>query len=32
MPKPARGEAADVCQAVINGVDAIMLYNETAEG
>jgi len=32
MPKPARGEAADVCQSVINGVDSIMLYNETAEG
>lgn len=32
MPKPGRGEAADVCQAVINGVDCVMLFNETAEG
>jgi pyruvate kinase len=32
MPKPTRGEAADVCQTVINGVDCVMLFNETAEG
>jgi len=30
--KPARGEAADICQTVINGVDCVMLFHETAEG
>jgi len=32
MPKPSRAEAADICQTIINGADAIMLLNETAEG
>jgi pyruvate kinase len=32
MPKPSRAEAADVCQTIISGADAIMLFNETAEG
>jgi pyruvate kinase len=32
MPKPSRAEAADVCQTIISGADAIMLFSETAEG